>query len=194
MQCLKEDSMQPFLLWHLFRREHYHSKATTVSLEEVGGSRDRIQEFQKCNLVTFHKVHKPGQWDGINIGRPLILETKTMLRNNKENRCKTGRGVWIQIESLVPYTHQVAHSCSEDLPMIFVKISSDEKKGFWVCFRCCRLGHLRTECKISLKCSECNSTSNMTAMHMFKPPSGTTSDTEEGRESWWQGESWCHSI
>lgn len=153
-----------FLLWHLYRREHYHSKTTAVFSEQVGGSCDEIQEFKKCNFVTFHKVHRPDQWDGINIGRPLFhvwshtghwrtetgAKTKTMLRNNGENRCKTGRDVWIQVESLVPYTPQVVHSCVAKLQRIFVKKSSDEKKGLRVCFRCCSLEHLRILFKIRI--------------------------------------------
>lgn len=113
----------------------------------------RYKNSSSVTLFTFHKVHRPDQWDGINIGRPLFhvwshtghwrtetgTKTKTMFRNNGENRCKTGQDVWIQIESLVPYTPQVVHSCVTKLQRIFVKKFSDEKKGLRVCFRCCSL-------------------------------------------------------
>lgn len=68
-------------------------------------------------------------------------------------------------------THELK-DCKE-----FFKRSFDDKKGLLnehrACFRCCSLEHLRTDCKTPLKCSECNSTSHMTAMHMSKTPLGT---------------------
>lgn len=77
-------------------------------------------------------------------------------------------------------THELK-DCKE-----FFKRSFDEKKGLLkehrACFRCCSLEHLRTDCKTSLKCSECNSTSHMTAMHMSKTPLGTEPVTQTKTE------------
>lgn len=53
--------------------------------------------------------------------------------------------------------------------------STDDRKAFLkekgICFKCCSLiSHLAKDCKFSVKCSECNSTSHDTAMHTGPSP------------------------
>lgn len=80
----------------------------------------------------------------------------------------------------------------------------DERKSYLkdngICFRCCgSTQHRAKDCKVSIKCSECDSDRHLAALHPGPAPTNTdtaTAETEHGGESLsgWEKRESCQNV
>ena len=167
-----------------YKKEHFVSFPPFSVLVDFISSEARARSDPSFNFFTQAPTERKNKWE-----KP----TKTSVYVHKTQVSGTAKAESREsVERIDPNKHCPLHKKPHPLRKCkgFREKSINDRKQFlrehYICFRCCSsTEHLAKNCTVEIKCTECESTAHVTALHPYPPTwksKSSPSASEDGGE------------